>query len=300
MTDSWDGIKKDLNVQADFGAVRNNNAAALRRLQGMAMAKAKKIMNVRKMQRATIYGEVSDDAKLWQSIVGTTSDGKFGPVTKGATIKYQEKNSLVADGIVGPKTWAQAGHDAKAEGLHTLSYSGAASYPAAVDPGFIGPPTPIVNNIPDLPPANWSWTNKEAVLCWQGHMVSRGYLPVTAGDGIFGPQTKAATVKFQTDNGITGDGVVGPLTWKAVGVDAAVCNLPTISQTTNSSGTTPSNKSVPSNKTNPKTNPVNPVTPGKSGGLLDSIKNAPMWVKLLGGLGIGGAIVASVKKKGKK
>ena len=32
-------------------------------------------------------------------------------------------------------------------------------------------------------------------------------------DGIFGPLTRSAVVKFQIDNGLVPDGIVGPRTW---------------------------------------------------------------------------------------
>ncbi|MCP6763097.1 MAG: N-acetylmuramoyl-L-alanine amidase [Fischerella sp. CENA71] len=33
-------------------------------------------------------------------------------------------------------------------------------------------------------------------------------------DGVYGPQTEAAMKKFQQQNGLTGDGVIGPITWQ--------------------------------------------------------------------------------------
>lgn len=34
-------------------------------------------------------------------------------------------------------------------------------------------------------------------------------------DGIFGPNTRNATIDFQTKHGLDPDGIVGPLTWTA-------------------------------------------------------------------------------------
>jgi peptidoglycan hydrolase-like protein with peptidoglycan-binding domain len=35
-------------------------------------------------------------------------------------------------------------------------------------------------------------------------------------DGIFGPNTEAAVIAFQRDQGLAGDGIVGPQTWRAL------------------------------------------------------------------------------------
>jgi len=35
-------------------------------------------------------------------------------------------------------------------------------------------------------------------------------------DGVFGLQTQNAVIKFQQENGLTGDGIIGPLTWTAL------------------------------------------------------------------------------------
>jgi len=44
----------------------------------------------------------------WQTVIGTTADGKFGPNTAALTKSWQRQRGLTDDGVVGPKTWAAA------------------------------------------------------------------------------------------------------------------------------------------------------------------------------------------------
>ncbi len=49
----------------------------------------------------------------------------------------------------------------------------------------------------------------------QRRLLARGYNVGPAGaDGHYGPDSEAGVKRFQTANGLTRDGVVGPLTWK--------------------------------------------------------------------------------------
>lgn len=48
------------------------------------------------------------DVALWQTIIGVTPDGSFGPNTEKATKAWQSAHGLTPDGIVGQKTWAAA------------------------------------------------------------------------------------------------------------------------------------------------------------------------------------------------
>jgi hypothetical protein len=56
-------------------------------------------------------GDVSEEVKQWQLFLQSAGykvpyvDGAFGPATERETIKFQVKNGLKADGVVGPKTW---------------------------------------------------------------------------------------------------------------------------------------------------------------------------------------------------
>lgn len=57
-------------------------------------------------------------------------------------------------------------------------------------------------------------SNGAAVTQWQQFLASLGYAVGTP-DGIFGPETQAATQAFQTKEGLTADGIVGPSTYAA-------------------------------------------------------------------------------------
>jgi len=50
-------------------------------------------------------GSKGKAVKVWQVIVGVPADGKFGSITEVATKTWQKNHGLVADGIVGPKSW---------------------------------------------------------------------------------------------------------------------------------------------------------------------------------------------------
>ena len=52
-------------------------------------------------------GSKGDDVRKLQELLGITTDGLFGPITKAAVVAYQSANGLKADGIVGPKTWGK-------------------------------------------------------------------------------------------------------------------------------------------------------------------------------------------------
>jgi hypothetical protein len=57
-------------------------------------------------------GDVNEQVKQWQLFLQSAGykipavDGAFGPQTERETIKFQLKNGLKPDGVVGPKTWA--------------------------------------------------------------------------------------------------------------------------------------------------------------------------------------------------
>ena len=56
-------------------------------------------------------GDFGEEVKQWQLFLQSAGykipyvDGAFGPATEKETLKFQVNNGLVADGVVGPKTW---------------------------------------------------------------------------------------------------------------------------------------------------------------------------------------------------
>lgn len=51
-------------------------------------------------------GSKGEDVKILQKYLGINADGDFGPNTDKKVKEWQLKNGLVADGIIGPKSWA--------------------------------------------------------------------------------------------------------------------------------------------------------------------------------------------------
>ena len=102
------------------------------------------------------------------------ADGVFGARTEAAVRLFQKVNNLVVDGIAGQVTWRKL--------VVTQRYGNHGEQVRAI----------------------------QALLNIYGR-AHVGYR--LAEDGIFGPLTRAAVIRFQRAAGITDDGVVGPGTW---------------------------------------------------------------------------------------
>ena len=105
-------------------------------------------------------------------------DGIFGPKTETAVKAFQKAKKLSVDGIVGPKTWA-----------------------AIIITVKRGSKGDAVRGV------------QEEI---QFRNLSGDPANGTPIDGIFGPQTEGFIRAFQEALEITVDGIVGPVTWRAL------------------------------------------------------------------------------------
>lgn len=80
--------------------------------------------------------------------------------------------------------------------------------PTAVKPKSAGPPFPgrVIRRTNPL-------TRGNDVLAWQRRMKLLGFTLDT--DGIFGPRSEAVLKRFQRQEKLTADGVLGPVSWRA-------------------------------------------------------------------------------------
>ena len=143
-----------------------------------------------------LLGSRSSDVKTLQEMLNAKGynagsvDGIFGRNTRAAVIAFQNANGLAADGIVGKLTWAKL-------------YDTTAALPAA---GTTAGTQPMV----------YRGSRGDAVRRLQELLNKKGF-DCGAVDGIFGSKTYAAVMAFQKANGLSADGIAGPLTWGKLG-----------------------------------------------------------------------------------
>ena len=130
-------------------------------------------------------GSTGDDVRRLQRILVELAllgakgiDGTFGAQTEAAVKQFQQTNGLTVDGTVGNATWNALPAD------------------------------------PDTPELSRGSSGSE-VSAMQQALLTIGGFGLNPGpvDGDFGPKTEAAVRAFQTNVGVTVDGIVGDQTW---------------------------------------------------------------------------------------
>ena len=145
------------------------------------------------------YGSNGAAVVTWQGQLnrairaGLVTDGAFGPATRAATVRFQRSAGLSGSGlgIVGPRTRA-----AMQRRLHNAA--------------------PRRDSVPVTTQLRYG-SRGAAVVTWQ-RQLNRAARAGLIADGVFGPATRAATVRFQRSAGLgpAGLGIVGPRTRAAM------------------------------------------------------------------------------------
>jgi peptidoglycan hydrolase-like protein with peptidoglycan-binding domain len=142
------------------------------------------------INRGIKSGATGPSVSLIQSIVGTPADGKFGAKTSAAVKAFQRAHGLLADGIVGPRTWAamvDVANGGSGVGPITRASIPAAQIARGIKPGSSGQAVSVIQRALGTPAT-----------------------------GTFNAATKAAVKAFQSSHGLKVDGIVGRLTWAAL------------------------------------------------------------------------------------
>lgn len=188
----------------DVNLVTSNNIAAIpESYPGSPLRRGSTGTEVRILQR-----QLDRIAKDYPAFGKPTVNGTFDTATESCVKAFQKYFSLTADGVVGRSTW------------YKISYI------------YVS-----VKELAQLTSEGESWAGTVTGGIWPGVVLRRGdtgayvelvqfwlstlaefdtAIPDLTVDGNFGAGTEKSVKAFQTENGLTADGVVGQATWDAL------------------------------------------------------------------------------------
>ena len=138
-----------------------------------------------------------------QEFYSGSIDGVYGVETSEAVASFQESRNMIADGMVGPKTWAAL--------LGTASVT-------APSPSTSATVGDLSSYLPSQAPLLTTSSRGRAVRDIQAFLRRRGYYSGSI-NGFYGPETVEAVLEFQEQMNLNEDGVVRPKTWDAMKSD---------------------------------------------------------------------------------
>lgn len=169
------------------------------------------------------HGMSGDEVKVIQQALITlgylsgTADGVFGNKTENAVRKFQKKNKLDVDGLVGTRTKALL--LSKVSGTTSAADSSANSSETSSPVSSTAKKQNNAASVSYLFGSSYSTirigSRGERVRKLQTALIALNYLNGKA-DGLFGKQTKAAVIAFQKSKNLKTDGAAGKKTLTAL------------------------------------------------------------------------------------
>lgn len=158
----------------------------------------------------------------------TTAVAQPTATSPAATATSTEAPPTLTDTLPPPTDTSPPPTDTPIPATNTLPPATATQPPTATDtplPPTATPP-PALTRVLSLQSPR---LQGEDVLLLQQRLVELGYTEVGEPDGIFGGMTQTAVVRFQSDSGLSADGIVGQATWTALwgGEASPVSAVPT-------------------------------------------------------------------------